>query len=482
MGEGKWSPSDWAAVLTAISIAFWWLVHKTQRVVIESRDEGTEALATAIESRQLEIWYRYLVDGFLNTITYLAGDKDIDHDWSVKLFDRVIFLAFLYPVGAALISWAVVGDAGPAGVVLGLKSGVPLWSRSLVLFTCFLVPVVSRQVFTFIDQKSIFITVVITIAFVVPAPVSVSLVFALIFALVIAVDLPFSFALTFTIPLTFVLAVPFAFAFTLAFASIVSVVLIFAIRANNRILYSISYGLLVVSCGIAMYILYPENPEPGDLRLIENSKAILIYLFSIPIVNSLFNFVSIGTTRKLLRCRLEAGNAFRRIGWSCLDCIMAILITALLMLAMSCYIEILNRLASQPLLPIEPIHEAIKLNPWDPKNYWIYITLLSTLIPTFIHLSLALIAGFFALPYRFIDADKDPDYLRGEKKLSKFGTSWLATRLVLTPLVGLVLAVLSIGIVGYGLSYIPGLTYGLIEISEFGRRAGESIAVNIFGR
>jgi hypothetical protein len=131
---------------------------------------------------------------------------------------------------------------------------------------------------------------------------------------------------------------------------------------------------------------------------------------ALPVVNAVFDYVSYGVTLSLLR----AGR--REDGWppllcGLLDALGAVLILYGLALALALYIAAINALGSVPFLPLDRLFEDLA-DPAVRSGYaWLYLTLLSTLVPTGVHLLLALISVTTLLPAQakrwFIDRITD---------------------------------------------------------------------------
>jgi hypothetical protein len=120
----------------------------------------------------------------------------------------------------------------------------------------------------------------------------------------------------------------------------------------------------------------------------------LVFLAALPLVNALFDWLSLGLTRVLLRQSLERrrpGIALRNGG---IDVLAALGLLAALAVAATAGLQGLNRLAlaggwPAPLIDLGDLLRRLRETPGDPSVWWIYATLVSTLLPSVVHLAIA---------------------------------------------------------------------------------------------
>ena len=128
-----------------------------------------------------------------------------------------------------------------------------------------------------------------------------------------------------------------------------------------------------------------------------DGASLLIMLVALPLINALFDFISIGVTRYALR------HGVRRVSyWTVLYSVGDLIAAAVLFAALGCaaiaFIHLLNSVAEVPLMRFEPsaggapdgLFRQIANNPHD--FWWLYATFFSTLLPTAIHVLIALFA------------------------------------------------------------------------------------------
>lgn len=132
--------------------------------------------------------------------------------------------------------------------------------------------------------------------------------------------------------------------------------------------------------------------------------AILIFLGLLPLVNSPFDWVSLGVTRSLLYSivdRVHGGVV--AVFWSLFDIVIALLLLLGIISASTVVISVANYLFQQgghygPIVDLNVIFSDLRHNPYDSRYVWLYLIFLSTLIPTLVHLILAAWAVVMWIP------------------------------------------------------------------------------------
>ena len=113
-----------------------------------------------------------------------------------------------------------------------------------------------------------------------------------------------------------------------------------------------------------------------------------------PLLNAVFDFISIGLTRWLLR-RGAVSVGFGALGWALGDLASALGFFALLGLVLVTMVHWLNEMAAVPLLDLAALFADLRA---DPGPYlWLYVTIFSTLLPTLLHLVLASFSALLAV-------------------------------------------------------------------------------------
>jgi len=197
----------------------------------------------------------------------------------------------------------------------------------------------------------------------------------------------------------------------------------------------------------------------------------LLFLGLLTLINTPFDWVSLGMTRVLLRRGLELG------GWwlyllALADGLVAAAIVAPLSITMVIGVQAFDHLAEfgggpdKRVLPLAPLLDGIAANPWAPAYWWIYALLLPIMIPSLISLMIGGaslfrgIPGLAALLLRVIPADK--------AAMPMFDRAWLALVLTCQVFAGALLGIaaqafLAIGVILY---ILPWLGFGLLDTAR----------------
>lgn len=133
----------------------------------------------------------------------------------------------------------------------------------------------------------------------------------------------------------------------------------------------------------------------GDDASIE--EIFILFLALIPLLNAPLDWLSLGISRGLLGAiasRLHTG--LTALLWALADFILALVFLVLVSLVTVAGIALANRMAMEgggiEMVELNAVLNGIAANPGDPSHLWIYFMILTTLIPTLIHLVVASIA------------------------------------------------------------------------------------------
>jgi len=121
------------------------------------------------------------------------------------------------------------------------------------------------------------------------------------------------------------------------------------------------------------------------------SATLLGFLAALPLVNAVFDWLSLGLTRYLLARTARGAQPLLN---GALDIAGAAIILFSLAVATTAALQGLNTLAfasgsDRPLIDLPFILETLREQPGDPAVWWVYFMLFSTLIPSVIHLFIA---------------------------------------------------------------------------------------------
>lgn len=156
-----------------------------------------------------------------------------------------------------------------------------------------------------------------------------------------------------------------------------------------KLLLFLGWQFLVLTTAL----LFSPTLSSGIAEVADVSTVIL-FLALFPLLNALADFASIGLTRWRLRIGIEKGGF---LGWEALiDAIGAIVIFALLGMSLITYITFITPRDGIPLLDLTTFFTDLKSNPSDYG--WLAFMLISTLLPTLLHLLIASLAFFTIFP------------------------------------------------------------------------------------
>jgi hypothetical protein len=146
------------------------------------------------------------------------------------------------------------------------------------------------------------------------------------------------------------------------------------------------------------YFLFPGVKSERDLL---DSETVLIFLGLLPLLNTLWDWVSLGVSRGLLAAiRLGRHQGLAPFLWGLADFVLAFVFMAGLVAMVTAALAGLNLLSQAgggPLLiDLQALFDGLRSDPGNPRYYWLYFMFLSTLIPTLLHL---LIAGASLMQY-----------------------------------------------------------------------------------
>src|SRR6266481_1073102 len=379
--------------------------------------------------------------------------------WTASAFDRCLSLALIYPIAAIFVIWVVSGHVGPAEIPLGLQAYTAAWRRELAAgLSGFSIHLFHRSLMFVMWQAAIAVSLV---AGVVAGVVAVA--FAVAFSRAIAGAGAVAIAFAGADAGAFAVAVVVAGAFVVAGAVTISNDLAVQNHRQGIFLLLFLFAAIIVCLGAATLLSHFDTwVLIGPL---------LLFLGLLTLINTPFDWVSLGMTRVLLRRGLELG------GWwlyllALADGLVAAAIVAPLSITMVIGVQAFDHLAEfgggpdKRVLPLAPLLDGIAANPWAPTYWWVYALLLSTMIPSLVGLMIGGaslfrgIPGLAALLLRAIPADK--------AAMPMFDRAWLALVLTCQVFAGAFLGIaaqafLAIGIISY---ILPWLGFGLLDTAR----------------
>lgn len=436
---------------------------------------------------------------FLNAVDRFFGDADkavrtlFPHAfglrtpaplWTAPAFDRCLLLALIYPIVTIYILWAVSGHVGPAESALGLPNDSAGWRRGGILagmgFVVFGVVFFMRTMRTR-DRTSpewgasvLVVMLVATVGGLVAGAYTVA--FAVAFAVAGAVAVGVTFAGAFAVAFAFAgaaavgvvglrsVAAPVAgpVATAAAFAGLAAVTWLFKLSVRYR-WQGVFYFIFVTSMLSACLLVAVGVSSWQEWYLV---GPCVLFLGLLTLLNAPFDWGSLGLTRALLRRGLELG------GWwpfllALVDAVLAGIIIALLALTMVLGVQTFDSLAvhggGKPVLPLRPLFDGIAAHPANPEYWWVYVLLLSTMLPSLFNLVIGSTAvmrglpGLSSLLLRFWPAGLAvPTYDR----------AWIAAVLTAQVALGVLLGVAVQGLLAYALlaHAMPATGLALLDI------------------
>ncbi|MEM1275871.1 MAG: hypothetical protein AAGH74_05055 [Pseudomonadota bacterium] len=291
----------------------------------------------------------------------LEAARVVTHPFGWPLFDRALLLAFIYPIGLMVLLWVATGWRIPLGDFEVLPDQPSWWWERLALGLAIVLYIGSFKLRS--PARLVMQLVALGSAFAVSVAVSVAGTGAVTVAVSVAV----------------------AGALGLVWA-------LSGLAANGR--GGIGFGLFT----LVLFGLLFAAAALGDLGN-EGVRTFLIFLGLIPLTNACFDYLSLGLTRLLLR-RGQA-DAGRAILFGVLDLAAAFLFFTALGMTLILLFHVVNTLQGAPVVDLDALFANLR-NPEQPgQNAWIYGMIFSTLLPTFLHFSLASFSLIAWIPRQF---------------------------------------------------------------------------------
>jgi hypothetical protein len=273
---------------------------------------------------------------------------------------------------------------------------------------------------------------------------------------------------SFSILLAGTVAVAFAagFAYGGAFAGGVAAAFVaflssFARRSSWEGYFQASFFLITgCTCLAAAYELAP-------LAAWRRSGPLVLFLGLLAVINTPFDWASLGVTRALLRRGLELG------GWwpyalALADAVCAVVIITIFTVASVLSIQFFDDLAVHSagddarLLPLDKLFDDIKTKPSAPEFWWVYAMLLSTMIPSLVNLAISGASLLRGVPWvSTLLLWSMPE----ESAPARHDRPWIALLLTLQLFIGAVIGIIAQGVLARVLGH-------LVALATFRARSG----------
>lgn len=367
--------------------------------------------------------------GFFNTYTESS-------------YQFLLQLALLYPLLFLLLSWLFTSQ-GKIGSLLVLNDNLPLMKRLLVVVGLFLIALFIKKngVKSAGSQYWLNIVVVIAGVFAILYITSTDSDFAFLGIVAIAFSLTFSgsyafffagfsaYATIFTLNIdandevflvfiaTMAGAVWCAASGSIGFGSSMAIFLMAAVTdfSQPQLL-----GIMIINFA-TMNIYYHAKFKLNSLKVFwlgfnfifilyllgivywlgtqeeikKEGLSVLVFLGLLPIINALFDWISLGITRSLLYSIVDkVHGGVIAFFWSLADIIVALLLMLAIVSASTGMIALANYLFQlggyhDSIIDLAVMFNDLRENPYTSQYLWLYVMFMSTLIPTLSHLILA---------------------------------------------------------------------------------------------
>ncbi|MDA8751773.1 hypothetical protein N9M77_09605 [Planktomarina temperata] len=319
--------------------------------------------------------------------------------WSFGLLNATMALALAYPILAITIQW-LCGSAIDFGGQEVMAASPPqariftaVWLGSSVLVYLFAGASKSRWRWTLVILATgiLLLGLIFADGFAVPGNIAVAgtVAVASVGAGTVAVAFTSPVAVAFTSPVAGAFAGAVAGVGAVAFVAPVLVAATSAgtvAGAEERSSRPMARRLLF--CGVLVALLIVAIKMPDDFGAGQRNQAVFFMLTMgvLPLVNAVFDFASVGLTRYLLRLGLEQ----KRAAWpAVLDGLGGIAIFFALGCTLIAFVTFVVPADGVPLVDLTQLFADMRRAPGD--YIWLMVTLFSTLIPTLLHLSVAVL-------------------------------------------------------------------------------------------
>ena len=407
--------------------------------------------------------------------------------WTARAYGLCLTLAFAYPLLGLLGFWLVGGGDGVLGAWVILPAA-PLPTRLLVAGGLVLVLIAlwragRSEGWRALGLFAVGVAVVVVVVGVVVGAVVVAGALALALAFAVAVFVAVAFAVAFAgafavagvgvgaVAVASAVAVAVAVAVTSAVAVAVASVVAFAFAFAVAVVYAVPFAVFFLEdrarrqawlgafhLGLwlllitAALIALDRLPRLGDDLGFEETW--LLFLGLLPLINAPLDWLSLGVSRGLLGAIANGSHrGVIALAWALADLLLALAFLVLVAAATVGILALANRLAiaggGVTLVDLDALLAGIAAHPADPRWYWVYFMLLTTLVPTLIHLAAAGIAAVLTLGQVGLLARARADWAArlagaGEDASARSDAAWFLTAAtwigVLAPLLLLSLA------------------------------------------
>lgn len=394
------------AIFYVVAFALWvWLfVDKASDDTKTTDAERNAETARRLRNRNPMIFYRTLLVRLLNALDRGLTPENIrdqsdkttkERAWNWLSFDRALLIAVAYPILSPVLLFGINGSAAMMGEIEvipeatgGLQQVIALVALAYIVLGKQIIHSLKNYVFPWIyrrigwrqaiqDHALIFhnsaLVAYIIVAFAVAGAVAVGA-----FAGAGAVG-----AVAGAVAGVMFIILPLYERFAYA-----------RIHSGKSLLW-VNTVLVLALCAALIVAAY-FSTFAQDSKL----KTVFLFFGVFPIINALFDFISIGFTRFALRRSIAAASWFKSALWNIADVIVGLVTFTGLIITLILVIHGLNLVAGTPILDLGNLRNDL----WGDGSAnltWIYLMVFSTLLPTAIHVGIFLLS-WFVWPFYYL--------------------------------------------------------------------------------
>jgi len=312
------------------------------------------------------------------------------------LLDLTLRLSFIYPAALLAVNW-VAGAEARVGDLIVLQPDAPLWARLIVLTAFGTLPVsffFARRARRAFQHFGVGLGTAGAAAgggasgFAIAVLVVGAGAFGVAFAGRGALSATFAIFVAVAAAGTAFVAGPLASVLSLALGLVIALGCAVAtgklVERTTRLDLGLHAYLLLVLCGLAVMLATVAFARELD----ESVTTLVLFLVLLPLVNALFDYLSIGTTRALLRRSMRLPG--RALVFGALDVGLALAFFVLLRGVLVVLVVAMNEVAGTDLVDLQSVFADLRNGDRAGDYWWLYATIFSTLVPTLLHLSIAL--------------------------------------------------------------------------------------------
>ena len=450
-----------------VPLTSWWFLSAVLLALIICWSFFQYVVATPEDNEWINRWlreesfgknYSKLVNDYLDWLDErLAPDsqfkKEAEAAWGWPLLAWTLRLAFAYSILFPMVTWIITGEEGQVGGLGVLSSDPPWWVRvatlgAIVSFVRGMLVggknLLSRKPLVFqlvaYGLGSLFVGVsVVGSLFADAVAVAGAFILIVVVVRVGAGAFPGAFAGAFAI---------IAAGGVIAADTVVAAIIVAGVtgsvgtyviwHATEKGYGAVAYTALCILMLLGLTAV-AVIVEPGNA----NAAAVLIFLGVVPVWNGVFDYLSVGLTRWLVRA--GARRREKALLYGCYDLAAAGLAFTGLGCMLIAMVHLMNSLASEPLLDLSSLFNDLRTPARRDDYWWFYAMLFSTLVPTLLHLAVSLWSLTALIPARLKKwvVDQLPKVKKSggtrwfvEGALTLMATTTVVMPLLLTVLIG----------------------------------------------